>query len=228
MNLQEGSRPRLTTSSATEHGGRRVRGRSSCGVGTAAAARLPALACCGDSPPSPTQRASARRAGRVSAPAPLPRVDTAGLPPALLDLDKLVGLVTLELVGLLLDDLLVRQRHGSHRSSAERLRQRERRHLSEDAQRQRCAASAATGRTEGDGGTVCGTGGLGFRVGAAAEQPPWRGCLAQDRKEFRFGLETRIPGLADSFSRYPRYMAGYGGIWRDMAGYRGIPGDTGR
>ena len=153
-----------------------MRGRSSCGVGTAAAARLPALARCGGGPPSPTQRASARRAGGVSAPAPLPRVDTAGLPPALLDLDKLVGLVTLELVGLLLDDLLVRQRHRSHRS-AERLRPRERRHLSEDAQRQRCAASAATGGTEGDGGTVCGTGGFGFPGGrsgrATLERAAW-------------------------------------------------------
>ena len=95
-------------------------------------------------------------------------------------------------------------------------------------------------RTEGDGGTVCGTGGLGFRVGAAAEQPPWRGCLAQDRKEFRLGLDTRIPRLVPRlvwpilfvvkfFSRYPRDMAGYGGIYGGIprdTGYREIPGDT--
>mmetsp|Transcript_26945 Transcript_26945/g.87041 ORF Transcript_26945/g.87041 Transcript_26945/m.87041 type:complete len:212 (-) Transcript_26945:18-653(-) len=56
--------------------------------------------------------------GQALEPAPLPGVNTTRLAPALLDLDKLIGLVTLELVGLLLDDLLVRQRNRRHAAAS--------------------------------------------------------------------------------------------------------------
>ena len=122
---------------------------------------------------------------------------------------------------------LVRQRHGSHRSSAERLRQRERRHLSEDAQRQRCAASAATGREQRGTAAQC-VGQGAWASGWAQRQSSHPGEAASRKTEKNSVSSSTLGSLAWSgrfFSRYPRDMAGYGGIY--VAGYRGIPRDTG-
>ena len=74
----------------------------------------------------PREGGAAQRSGvRACVPAPLPGVNTARAPPALLDLDVLIRLVPLEAQRPLLHDLLVRQRlrpgHRASRSPSELL-----------------------------------------------------------------------------------------------------------
>ena len=135
------------------------------------------------------------------------------------------------MMSILLSFLCGSGTHGSHRSSAERLRQRERRHLSEDAQRQRCAASAATAREQRGTAAQC-VGQGAWASGWAQRQSSHPGEAASRKTEKNSVSPSTLGSLAWSgrfFSRYPRDMAGYGGIYGGIprdTGYREIPGDT--